>query len=314
MTMTTGVVLVNDATQTCTAIAGFLAGYCGSTRRSYATDLRLFAGWCGETNVPLFDVRRAHLELFGRWMEENGKMRSTVARRLSTLASFSRYCEQGRTDRAQPCGQRPPAQGRLRVAHPRPRPQRARRLLGPSRPRLWPRPCPGLAAGPQRPAHLRAAGRRHRRPRVRTWSRTLKILRKGGKRAVIPAGARTSRALDLYIGERTTGPIFLGAKGERMDRYAADRMVKRLARRAGITKRISPYSLRHSFITAVLDAGVPLRDVQGAASHADPRALRPGPGIAGPSRHLHRRHLPRRRLPLSPMAGAAPVRRAMTLG
>src|SRR4051812_14836197 len=59
--------------------------------------------------------------------------------------------------------------------------------------------------------------------------------------------------------------------GGRMDRYAADRTVKRPARRAGITKRISPHSLRHSFITAALDAGVPLRDVQEAASHADPR-------------------------------------------
>ena len=45
----------------------------------------------------------------------------------------------------------------------------------------------------------------------------------------------------------------------------------RLVKRAGIDKRISPHSLRHSFITAALDAGVPLRDVQEAASHADPR-------------------------------------------
>ena len=81
----------------------------------------------------------------------------------------------------------------------------------------------------------------------------------------------TGRALDLYIGERMSGPIYVGANGLRMDRYAADRTVKRLARRAGITKRISPHSLRHSFITAALDAGVPLRDVQEAASHADPR-------------------------------------------
>jgi len=48
-------------------------------------------------------------------------------------------------------------------------------------------------------------------------------------------------------------------------------MVKRLARQAGITKRISPHSVRHSFITTALDAGVPLRDVQETASHADPR-------------------------------------------
>jgi len=101
--------------------------------------------------------------------------------------------------------------------------------------------------------------------------RTLKIIRKGGKRVTIPLAPRTSRVITLYIADRTTGPIFLSVHGQRMDRYAADRTVKRLARQAGITKRISPHSLRHSFITAALDAGVPLRDVQEAASHADPR-------------------------------------------
>jgi integrase len=100
--------------------------------------------------------------------------------------------------------------------------------------------------------------------------RTLAIVRKGGKHVTIPIVPRTGRALDLYIGERTMGPIFLGVGGGRMDRYCADRMVKRLAKRAGIDKRISPHRLRHSFITAALDAGVPLRDVQ-EASHADPR-------------------------------------------
>jgi len=43
------------------------------------------------------------------------------------------------------------------------------------------------------------------------------------------------------------------------------------ARRAGIAKTVTPHTLRHAFITAALDAGVPLRDVQEAASHADPR-------------------------------------------
>ena len=46
---------------------------------------------------------------------------------------------------------------------------------------------------------------------------------------------------------------------------------QRIARRAGITKRVGPHTLRHAFITAALDAGVPLREVQEAASHADPR-------------------------------------------
>lgn len=51
MTTTTNVALVDDATPTHTAVAGFLARYCGATRRRYATDLRIFADWCGEANL-----------------------------------------------------------------------------------------------------------------------------------------------------------------------------------------------------------------------------------------------------------------------
>jgi integrase/recombinase XerD len=64
----------------------------------------------------------------------------------------------------------------------------------------------------------------------------------------------------------------VGPNGRRIDRHAAGRIVRRIARRAGIAKRVGPHTLRHAFITAALDAGVPLRDVQEAASHADPRS------------------------------------------
>ncbi len=99
--------------------------------------------------------------------------------------------------------------------------------------------------------------------------RTLTVLRKGGKVVTIPL-APGRRRLDLAIGERVEGPIFLGRNGERLDRHAAWRIV-RVARQAGINKPVGPHTLRHAFITAALDAGVPLRDVQKAASHADPR-------------------------------------------
>ena len=56
-----------------------------------------------------------------------------------------------------------------------------------------------------------------------------------------------------------------------MDRYAADRNVKRLSKSTGITRRISPHSLRRSFIVAALDAGFSLRAVQQAASQRRPR-------------------------------------------
>jgi integrase len=101
--------------------------------------------------------------------------------------------------------------------------------------------------------------------------RTLLIRRKGGKIVRIPLAPRTARAVDLAVGERVEGPIFLATSGERLDRHGAARIVRRVARLAGITKRVTPHTLRHAFITAALDAGVPLRDVQEAASHADPR-------------------------------------------
>lgn len=59
--------------------------------------------------------------------------------------------------------------------------------------------------------------------------------------------------------------------GARLDRHGAARIVRRVARRAGVTKPIGPHTLRHAFITAALGAGVPLRDVREAASYADPR-------------------------------------------
>ena len=101
--------------------------------------------------------------------------------------------------------------------------------------------------------------------------RTLTVLRKGGKIVIIPLAPGTARAIDLAIGERLDGPIFHDRNGNRLDRHAAGRIVRRLARKAGINKPVGPHTLRHAFITAALDAGVPLRDVQEAASHADPR-------------------------------------------
>ena len=52
----------------------------------------------------------------------------------------------------------------------------------------------------------------------------------------IPLAPRTARAIDLAIGERTDGPVFLAADGRRLDRHGAGRIVRKVARRAGIGK------------------------------------------------------------------------------
>ena len=73
------------------ALAGFLAGYRGLTREAYALDLRQFTTWCRSHSLNLFAVRRGDIESFARELEAKGRARSTVTRRLCTIAGFYRY-------------------------------------------------------------------------------------------------------------------------------------------------------------------------------------------------------------------------------
>ena len=100
--------------------------------------------------------------------------------------------------------------------------------------------------------------------------RTLRIVGKGNKPAVIPLVPRVARTIDLVLGERCEGPILHRRDGKRLDRRTAHRWVRSIGKKAGLGI-VHPHMLRAAFIMAALDAGVPLRDVQLAARHADPR-------------------------------------------
>lgn len=107
---------------------------------------------------------------------------------------------------------------------------------------------------------------------ARHW--ILRITRKGGRASSEPLSPIVTRVLEDCIGSRTSGPIFLNRTGTARLSYSTSyALIRRLARRTGIpaADRISPHSLRHSFATELLAAGVPLQDVQDAMGHADPR-------------------------------------------
>ena len=102
--------------------------------------------------------------------------------------------------------------------------------------------------------------------------RVLRLVGKGNKPATMPITVPVLRVLEACRGERTSGPLVLRPlSGNPIDRRDAYRMVTRIAKAAGIPRHISPHSLRHAAITNALDAGVPLRDAQILARHADPR-------------------------------------------
>jgi site-specific recombinase XerD len=253
------------------AIASFLARYSGATRVSYTADLRYWFAWCHEHHLDVFAVRRGHLELWARMQEDAGLAASTISRRLSTVAGFYRFAAIDGVIEHSPAEY---------VRRPKIDTESA--TLGLDRMELSAFIAQGAAAGPVDHAlacllgllGLRvseACGIDIEDLSADRGHRTVTVLGKGAKHALIPMPPRVARAVDLVAGERTAGPLLLTRHGNRMNRHAATRIVRRLARRAGVTKHISPHSLRHSFITAALDAGVPLRDVQIAARHADPR-------------------------------------------
>jgi len=253
------------------ALAGYLAGYSGLTRDAYALDLRQFVNWCERHGLRLFSVRRADIECFGRDLEAKGRARATVARRLSTVAGFYRYAvEEELLDHSPAVHVRRPRIDYESHATALDRNELGAMLvaagLGAASEHalISLLALNGLRVSEALGANVEALG-------LERGHRTLTVLRKGGKVVTVLLAPRTARAIDLAIGERTEGPIFVGPDGARIDRHGAGRMVKRIARRAGINKSVGPHTLRHAFITAALDAGVPLRDVQEAASHADPR-------------------------------------------
>ena len=249
------------------ALAGFLAGHSGLTRDAYTLDLRQYTCWCTQHGLHLFTAGRADIECFGRDMESHGRARATIARRLCTVAGFYRYAvEEGLLEHS------PAAHVR------RPRLDYESHAVGLDRNEVGALlVAAGLGAAAEQALisllainGLRiseALGADIDKLGIERGHRTLTVLWKGGKIVTIPLAPRTARAIDLAVGERLDGPIFRRADGQRMDRHSAGRIV----RRAGLAKKISPHTLRHASITAALDAGVPLRDVQEVASHADPR-------------------------------------------
>src|SRR5579864_2499181 len=253
------------------ALAGFLAGYRGLTREAYTLDLRQFTGWCRAQSLPLFSIRRADIECFARDVEARGRARATITRRLCTIAGFYKYAvEEELLEHSPAAHVRRPRLDYESHATALDRNELGALLvaagLGPpgEHALISLLALNGLRVSEATGADIEAMG-------IERGHRTLVITRKGGKVVTIPLAPRTARAIDLAIGERSEGPIFLAAGGRRLDRHGAARIVRQTARRAGIAKPVTPHTLRHAFITAALDAGVPLRDVQEAASHADPR-------------------------------------------
>jgi integrase/recombinase XerD len=111
---------------------------------------------------------------------------------------------------------------------------------------------------------------------------TVLLRGKGGKERLVPVGSYAREAVDAYLVRgrpelvangsaaraTTGGALFLNARGGRLSRQSAWAVLVKAAERAGVTRDVSPHTLRHSFATHLLDGGADVRVVQELLGHA----------------------------------------------
>jgi len=257
-------------TDAATCAAAFLASYrSASTRGAYAVDLRRWAEFLDVIGVNVLDAKRGDVEGWIRQMAADGLAPATASRRVAALAGFY--------DRAQDEGliARSPV-GRVR----RPSPPRTSQTLGVERAEVVRLLREAKAAGPRTYALvvlLATTGARisevlaidladlaeERGHRVVRLARS-----KGNEIQSVPLPPVAVAAVEALTAGMTPGPIFRTSGGKRLDRQAAARTVRALARRAGLAE-FGPHALRHAFATSALDAGAAIRDVAAALGHRD---------------------------------------------
>ena len=107
----------------------------------------------------------------------------------------------------------------------------------------------------------------------------VRVFGKGSKERLVPIGRPAIGAVAVYLrelrprlgkmGNTRAGELFLNARGGTLSRMGAWKVLRKYVTMAGITKRVTPHTLRHSFATHLLEGGADLRAVQEMLGHAD---------------------------------------------
>ncbi|MBE6442403.1 MAG: tyrosine recombinase XerC [Desulfovibrio desulfuricans] len=271
------------------AIEAFLSwmavqkGASGATQKAYGSDLRglddFLRGQGADLGRPE-TVTRRHVQAYLAWLFRQGEAKSSMARKLAAARSFFRFqLRSGRVTENVAAQVRNPRQERR---HPRAlNVDETFALLDASPPSGGQsaeeerRLCRDLALAEL----LYGSGLRISEALglnvddVQLASRVLRVMGKGARERLAPLSDTSCERLGEWLGERPflarpeEQALFVGARGARLNRREAARIIERLCRRAGLEFTVSPHSLRHSFATHLLAAGADLRSVQELLGH-----------------------------------------------
>lgn len=251
----------------------FLVSYSNeNTRRGYAMALDKWWAFCSEASLDPLDAERHHLELFARVLEQT-LAKATVGHVLTAVAGFYKCAVvDSILDRDPMLHVRRPKVARVTTTNALTRGELVACL------QVAERSSPRTYALWMLLSHngLRISEALNIDVEGLFVSRKItctEVTRKGGKRDLVPFEPGVDWALERIVDGRRSGPLFVTSTGARLTRNQAGADVRRVARKAGITRRISPHSLRHTFCTLLLDSGVSERDVQRAGGWSDLRMV-----------------------------------------
>jgi integrase/recombinase XerC len=239
------------------------------TLRSYRSDLREFRAFVG-SGTPLPQVDGRTVRAYLAHLHSRGLDASSVARKLAALRSWFRFLvRRGTLARNVAREVRGPRLGRKLVSF----------LPIDEAQALVDGKAVGGAARERDVAILEllyATGLRVSElagldvDDVDRAGLTVRVVGKGRKERIVPFGRRAAGALHAYLGRRATrrGSLFTNARGGRLSARAIHTIVRKSAAASGITRRVSPHTLRHTFATHLLDAGADLRVIQELLGHS----------------------------------------------
>jgi len=242
------------------------------TRVNYAKDLKDFFGVLG--HATLSDVTALDIRRFVVSLSQQQLSRRTIARKLSCVRSFFRFCCRAGTLEHNPAEAIPTPRQEKRLPSFLDERQVTRLLAMPPT-RKWQgwrdrAILEVLYSTGMRVSELTGLNRED----VDEISGTVIVRGKGKKERLCPIGATALKAIDRYMAKRPTKnvrtpyAVFLSQKGTRLTVRQVDRLLAGYVRGAGLPASISPHSLRHSFATHLLDRGADLRSVQELLGHA----------------------------------------------
>jgi integrase/recombinase XerD len=252
-------------------------GLSDNTLAAYRTDLGKLMGWLEDEGVPLVEARREHLLAYLAWCAEHGAHARSSARLLSSLRGFYRWLlrEGKRQDDPTALIQSP------KLGRPLPHSLTEAEVEA-----LLAAPDTDTALGLRDRAMLEllyACGFRVselvqlRGEQINPRQGVVKVTGKGGKDRLIPLGEEALAWLGRYLAAsrpelvqgRPSPYLFPSLRSPAMTRQTFWHLIKKHARSAGITKPISPHTLRHAFATHLLNHGADLRAVQMLLGHSD---------------------------------------------